>query len=476
MRFDYFAFTMNKILKLLVFCLALPIICAVYFKEYSAILPFIYTTLIVFGIKCLFKYIGRNVENLNDIKKIDGFGIVVLTWMTVSAIAGIPYLFFGFSPIDALFEGTAGFTTTGGSIFTNFDYPHALFFWRSFTQWLGGLGILVLFIAVLPQFAVAGRQMFFTDTPGARDEKLSPRIKTTASAMYKIYLALTILEVLLLKFTGMPWFEGICTSLSTIACGGFIIKEGIIANSSNATIWIILAFMFISGTSFILLSKIFAKHNPLIIFKNEEFKAYITTFFILSIVVAATAFFSLDITSSTLFRDSAFTVISIMTSTGFSCSDCYFWGLPIQIILLIAMFTGASASSASGGIKLIRWVYIYKLLKTEITRIFHPNAVINVKSNNIIVPKEALGQVLIFMFFYFIILGFTALIVCTIENDLTKGFMGVINAIGNIGFAPTNGFASFHPVSKLILTLDMIIGRVEIIPFLVFLQPEFWKK
>ena len=140
------------------------------------------------------------------------------------------------------------------------------------------------------------------------------------------------------------------------------------------------------------------------------------------------------------------------------------------------MFTGASAGSASGGIKLIRWVYIYKLLKTEVTRIFHPNAVINVKSNNAIVPKDALGQVLIFMFLYFIILGFTALIVSILENDIAKGFMGVINAIGNIGFAPTEGFSSFSSISKLILTFDMIIGRVEIIPFLVLFQPEFWRR
>ena len=476
MRFDYFAFTMNKILKLLVVCIVLPMIVALYYKEYASILPFLYTVLGALILNFVFKYIGKDVENLNDIKKIDGFGIVAFTWIMVCLICSIPYLFFGFSPADSFFEGTSGVTTTGGSILTHYDYPHALFFWRSFTQWLGGLGILVLFIAVLPQFAVAGRQMFFSDTQSSRDEKLSPRIRTTAAVMYKIYLGLTVLQVILLKCAGMPWFEGVCTSLSTVACGGFVVREGIIAGCSNATIWIILVFMFVSGTSFSLLSRITAKLNPLVLFKNDEFKAYLATFLIISGLVALTAFFALDVSSMTLIRDSAFTVISIMTSTGFSCSDCYNWGLPVQIILLIAMFTGASAGSASGGIKLIRWVYIYKLLKTEVTRIFHPNAVINVKSNNAIVPKDVLGQVLIFMFLYFIILGITALVVSIVENDLYMGFMGVINAIGNIGFAPVTGFAEFHPVSKFILSFDMIVGRVEILPFLVFLQPEFWSK
>lgn len=475
MRFDYFAFTMNKILKLLCVCVLLPLFVALYYKEFNAILPFVYTGGIVFLLNLFFRKISKEVENLNDIKKIDGFGIVILTWIIVCVICSIPYLFFKFSIIDSLFEGAAGITTTGGSVFTSFDYPRTLFFWRSFTQWLGGLGILVLFIAVLPQFAVAGRQMFFADTPGARDEKLSPRIRTTASAMYKIYLGLTILQVILLKFAGMPWFEGLCTSLSTVACGGFVVKEGIIASSSNAAIWIVLIFMFISGTSFILLGRILSRHNPLIFFKNEEFKVYLSTFLLISVIVALTAYF-MGVESVNLFRDSAFTVISIMTSTGFSCSDCYNWGLPVQLVLLIAMFTGASAGSASGGIKLIRWVYIYKLLKTEVTRIFHPNAVINVKSNNAIVPKDVLGQVLIFMFFYFIILGVTALAVSFIEGDVIKGFMGVINAIGNIGFAPITGFADFHPVSKLVLALDMVVGRVEIIPFLVLFQVEFWRR
>lgn len=476
MRYDYFAFTMNRILKLLLVCVFLPILVAFCFKEYYAVAPFIITLIIVLLLNLLFKYHCRGVENLNDAKKVDGFGIVIITWLMVCLISSIPYLFFGFSPLDAFFEGTAGITTTGGSVFNSFDYPRALFFWRSFTQWIGGLGILVLFIAVLPQFAVAGRQMFFSDTPGSRDEKLSPRIRTTASAMYKIYLGLTVLQVLLLKFAGMPWFEGICTSLSTVACGGFVVKEGIIESSSDAVIWIIFAFMFISGTSFILLGRVLAKHNPLIFFKNDEFKAYLGTFVCVSILVALVGYFVSGVHSPTLLRDSFFTVISIMTSTGFSCGDCYNWGLGVQVILLVAMFTGASAGSASGGIKLIRWVYMYKFLKAEITRIFHSNAVINVKSNNAIVPKDVLGQVLIFMFLYFVILATTALVVSILENDISKGFLGVINAIGNIGFVPQDGFASFCATSKLILIFDMIIGRVEIIPFLVLLQPEFWRK
>ena len=475
MRFDYFAYTMTRILRFFIFCILLPVGVALYYKEYESVLPFLYTFLIAIILTLGFKKASKSVDNLNDIKKIDGFGIVILGWLFMSLFCSLPYLFYGFSFENSFFEGTSGITTTGGTILTHYDYPHAIFIWRSFTQWLGGLGILVLFIAVLPQFAVAGRQMFFSDTSGTRDEKLSPRIRSTASAMYRIYLILTVLQVLLLRLTGMHWFDGVCVSLSTVACGGFVIREGFFLDASASVIWIVLAFMFISGTSFNLMNKIFARHNPLILFKNEEFKVYLGTFIILSALVLIAGYFTFG-AGENILRDSAFTVISIMTSTGFSSSDCYNWSLTVQTLLLIAMFTGASAGSASGGIKLIRWVYIYKLLKTEISRIFHPNAVINVKSNNMIVPKDVLGQVLIFMFFYFIILCSTALIVSMIEGDISKGFMGVINAIGNIGFAPVEGFASFSPVSKIILSLDMIIGRVEIIPFLVLFQPEFWRK
>ncbi len=474
MRFDYLAFVLKKILKLFIIVLILPILTAVYYKEYPSIMPFAYTGLIAILINFLLNKTGSNIQNLNDIRKTNCFGIVVTSWIASTIILSVPFLFFGISPIDALFEGTSGITTTGATILTHYNYPHSMLFWRALTQWMGGIGILVIFIAILPQFAVAGRQMFFAETPGPGEEMLTPRIRSTASAMYKIYFILTLILTCLLKFTGMSWFESLCTSMSTLSCGGFVVDGNLFTRSTSLTLWIITLFMIISGTNFNQLWKCYTKRNIKALITNEEFKVYIYVFLVLTAAVAVYGYFYMHHPVSEIVRDGAFSVISIMTSNGFAIDSYTSWGLGAQVFLFLAMFTGASASSTSGGIKIIRWVIVFKFLKTEITRIFHPNAVINVKSNNQIVPKDVIGQVLIFMFFYFLIFIFSAIIITLIEHNAETGTLSALNAIGNIGFTPDE-MSTFNPVTKLILIFDMLIGRLEIIPFLVLLQPEFWE-
>lgn len=473
MKFEYLAYVLKKLLRLFTILMILPIIVSIYYEEYNAIYPFLYTGLITAVTSLLISKIGASVQNLNDIRKVTCFGIVVNSWIIATLIIALPFIFTGFPIIDALFEGTSGITTTGATILTNYNYSHAILFWRAFSQWLGGIGILVLFIAILPQFAVAGRQMFFAESPGPGEEKLTPKIRSTASAMYKIYLTLTIILVLLLKFTGMNWFDGICTTMSTLACGGFVVNGNIISNCSTLTLWIITIFMFIGGTNYNLLYRSFTKHSIKAFWNNAEFKAYLLTSITLSVLVATCGYFFMHSQVKQIILDSFFTVISIMTSTGFSITSFENWNLYAQVLLFIAMFTGASASSAGGGIKIVRWLLVFKFLKTEITRIFHPNAVINVKSNNQIVPKDVLGQVLIFMFFYILIFVFSAILITLLENNAEIGMISAINALGNIGFTPS-GISTFHPVTKIILILDMLIGRLEIIPFLVIFQPEFW--
>ena len=474
MRFDYLAFVLKKILKLSALISVLPMLVALYYKEYPSLYPFLYTGIIALIINLFLTKASGNIKNLNDIRKTNCFGIVVTSWFITTIVLAIPFLFFGISPIDALYESTSGITTTGSTIFTHYNYPHALLFWRALSQGIGGLGILVIFIAILPQFAVAGRQMFFAETPGPGEEMLTPRIRSTASAMYKIYLTLTILLAILLKITGMNWFDSICTSMSTLSCGGFITKENLFIHASSLTLWIITIFMVISGTNFNLLWRCFAKRNLKTLIKDEEFRVYIYIFLLLSAAAALCGYINMNYTITDVIRDGAFSIISIMTSNGFAIDSYASWPLSAQVFLFIAMFTGASASSTSGGIKIIRWVLVFKFLKTEITRVFHPNAVINIKTNNQIVPKDVIGQVLIFMFFYFLIFIFSAIIITIIEHNAEAGILSAINALGNIGFAP-DGISSFSPVTKLILIFDMLIGRLEIIPFLVLLQPEFWE-
>ncbi len=474
MRFDYLAFVLKKILKFFMLTLILPIAVAVYYKENTSILPFIYTGIIITILYFFLRNAGRNIQNLNDIRKINCFGIVVTSWVISTVILSIPFLFFGISPIDALYEATSGITTTGSTILTHYNYPHAMHFWRALSQGIGGLGILVIFIAILPQFAVAGRQMFFAESPGPGEEMLTPRIRSTASAMYKIYFTLTLILTCLLKLTGMTWFESICTSMSTLSCGGFVVDANLFTRCTSLTLWIIVIFMIISGTNFNLLWKAYTKRNIKTLINNEEFKVYINIFLFLTAAVVICGYFYMHQPLAEIVRDSAFSVISIMTSNGFAIDSYTSWNLGAKVFLFLAMFTGASASSTSGGIKIIRWVLVFKFLKTEITRIFHPNAVINVKSNNQIVPKDVIGQVLIFMFFYFMIFIFSAIIITLLEHDAELGTLSALNAIGNIGFTP-DCISTFKPVTKLLLILDMLIGRLEIIPFLVILQPEFWE-
>ena len=224
MRLNYLANAIGLSLMYIGLVVLCPIIVALIYHETNAIIPFLTASLIsnIIGFS-LRKFVPNALvlENLNDIKKSEALFIVASVWIVFSLVAAIPYLFFGLNPLNAIFEAVSGITTTGATILTNFDYPHAFFFWRSLTQWFGGLGIIVLFIAVLPQFAVAGRQMFFAETPGPTEDKFTPRIRNTASALWKIYLGFTILEILFLIWAGMPAFDAVCNSFSTVSAGGF---------------------------------------------------------------------------------------------------------------------------------------------------------------------------------------------------------------------------------------------------------------
>ena len=255
MRLNYLANAIGLIMIYIGIVILAPILIALITHDTYSIMPFLTAGIISTTIGlCLRKFFpnASSVENLNDIKKTEALFVVAISWIIFGLISGIPYLFYGITPVDAMFEATSGITTTGATIFTTFDYPKALFFWRSLTQWLGGLGIIVLFIAVLPQFAVAGRQMFFAEAPGPTEDKITPRIRNTASTLWGIYLIFTIIQTVLLMLAGMPLFDAICNSFSTLAAGGFSPK----ANStfdyhSNLITWIMTIFMLSEKALFI---------------------------------------------------------------------------------------------------------------------------------------------------------------------------------------------------------------------------------
>lgn len=490
MRLKYVTSALYLIFLFFSLFLLIPIIVSVIYKE-NTVVPFLISAFISLILSLFFKFLSikgsdnvkNKVEKLNDLKKSEGLGIVVFAWVIAGILSAIPYLFFGLNPINSFFEGVSGITATGATIFTTYDYPKALIFWRSFSQWLGGAGIIVLFIAILPQFAVVGRQLFFAEAPGPTEEKITPRIKHTAMALWKIYLGLTILEIILLSVFGMDKFDAVCNSLSTVSCGGFSPNSNsIMGYGSNIICWIILVFIFLSGANLNLQYIAITKFKPQILFKSEEFRTYILVFLGISTIVGLSLFFKDKMSVVDSITRSAFQVISLMTSTGSVTSDYSNWDFTSKVLLFIAMLTGGCASSTSGGIKISRWILLFKTMKVEMKKMLHPNAVIITKLDKTIVSKEILGQLIIFVFFYFFIAGVSMLLITLIEHNVTIGISSAISAIGNIGPAfgniigPMGSYDSLNPISKLILIVNMLIGRLELIPFLVIFQKDFWGK
>jgi trk system potassium uptake protein TrkH len=355
-----------------------------------------------------------------------------------------------------------------------------MFFWRSFTQWLGGMGIIVLFVAILPQFAVAGRQMFTAESPGPTDGKFTPRVKSTAALLWNMYIIFTIVLTFILVLLKMPLFDAICNAMSTISCGGFSPNPNSIIGYNNAQfIWIIAFFMFLSGTGFALIYRTFVQKKFKTLKKNEEFFTYCGLILFCSIVISTLLITNNTYPNDTAIGEAVFQSISIITTTGFATVDYTHWPFIAQVILVILYFTGACAGSASGGLKVIRLVFVYKYIKRELFKILHPNAIQPVRVNGIVIQNEIMAQMMSFVIFYFAIFAITALITIFIEENVTLGFIGSIATLGNVGaglsaIGPMGNYDGLHSITKLIFVFNMIIGRLELIPFLAFLHPDFY--
>jgi len=461
-----------------------PIIVSLIYQDYNSAIPFVITGILSVLLGLTLKLTVNKFlpqDRMTDIKKSEGLTIVLISWLAFSLIASVPYLFFNFSIENAFFEGISGATTTGATILTHFDYPKALFFWRSLTQWLGGMGIIVLFIAVLPQFAVAGRQMFFAEAPGPTEDKLTPRIKNTATALWGLYIILTLIQICLLVYFKMPLFDAICNSFSTISSGGFSPNpQSIMGYNSLPVMWVVIVFMFFSGCNLALLYRIFTRFKINLLWKNEEFKTYVKIIIFASLVIFGVLYLNNHYYSIESFTDSAFTVLSIMTSTGFSCCDYSMWSVSAQILLFIVILFGSSAGSTGGGIKIMRALIVFKYLKREIIKLLHPNAVITIKQDNVTVAPDIVSQIIAFVVFYIAIFIVSGLAVSIIESNVVIGFGGSMATLSIIGPAfghtigPAGNYESLNAVTKFIFMVNMLIGRLELVPFLILLNKDYW--
>lgn len=459
-----------------------PIVVALIEKNYFSILPFSVASVGSIAIGLLLQKAGGFLRNFDNLKRNEGFLIVALAWIVTAAMGAIPYLFYGLNPLDAYFESVSGITTTGATIFIDFSlYPKSLFFWRSLSQWLGGMGIVVLFVAILPQFKVAGRQMFFAESPGPTEEKVTPRITHTAKALWLVYFVLTLLEIACLIWVGMPAFDAVCNSFSTMAAGGFSPHpQSIMGYNSPAITWIIIGFMFLAGSNFAWQYQTVARRRLAALIKREEFRGYSIIIIIVSTLLAAVLFINENENWSTSIRESLFQVVSILTTTGFSSSDFALWSVAAQTLLFSVMLVGGCAGSAGGGVKVIRVLLGAKYMLREIVQLVHPRVVTPIKIDGKTVPDAIQFQVLGFLLFYIFLMTISAYAVTIIEGSPTIGLIGTAATIGNIGpgfgeIGPMGTFGNLAWPTKVIFIINMIVGRLELIPFLAMLHPDFWR-
>ncbi|MEE4314171.1 MAG: TrkH family potassium uptake protein [Desulfofustis sp.] len=459
-----------------------PIVVALWDRDYSSILPFAFAALNSIAIGLLLQWTGNFLRNFDRLSRNEGFLIVALAWLLTAAMGAIPYLFFNLHPLDAYFESVSGITTTGATIFTDFSlYPKSLFFWRSLSQWLGGMGIIVLFVAILPQFKVAGRQMFFAEAPGPTEDKVTPRITHTAKALWLVYFALTLLEIICLIWAGMAPFNAVCNSLSTLAAGGFSPHpESIMGYNNPAIIWIVSVFMFLAGSNFALQYRTVSRRRLPILLKSEEFRLYAAITIIGSLAIAAVLTVNHTESWQGSLREGLFQIISILTTTGFSSSDFALWSVASQTILFSVMLVGGCAGSAGGGIKVIRVLLGAKYMRREIVQLVHPRAVIPIKIDGKTVPDSIQAQVLGFLLFYVVLLTISAYAVTVLEGSASIGLVGTAATIGNIGpgfgeIGPMGTYGHLSWPTKAIFIVNMIVGRLELIPFLAMLHPDFWR-
>jgi trk system potassium uptake protein len=428
--------------------------------------------------------VGHLMRSASDeprtLRRTDALAVVAGTWMVVALVASIPYLWVGHTPVDAMFESMSGLTTTGATIFEDFGrYGRALFFWRALTQWLGGMGVIALFVAVLPRLAIAGRQLFFAEAPGPTDEKLTPQIRKTAAALWRLYAALTLAQVLALVLVGFPLYDAVTHAFTTLAAGGFSPHPlSVMGYANPAAEWVIILFMFLAGANFAVQYRALSGRVRELA-RDEELRAYA------GIVLASTALLVLFLSRAghglvEALRLGLFQTLTILTTTGYASADFQLWTDEARMVLVALMFVGGSAGSAAGGPKVVRFVLLARYALVELRRTLHPRAILPIKLGGRVVPDDVMRSVLVFFVLYLMVFAACALIVTSLEGDILTGVTASIATLGNIGpglnmVGPMANYASFSDVTKVVLTIAMWMGRLELMAVLVLLRPEVWR-
>jgi trk/ktr system potassium uptake protein len=432
-----------------------------------------------------------------EISSREAFATVTFGWISASLFGALPFFFHGtFAPSSALvpsalfesftnsfFETISGMTTTGASVLTDFNQPHGIMFWRSLTHWLGGMGIILLSVAILPLLGVGGMHLYRAEVPGPVKDRIKPRATDTAKILWLVYLILTLLQTALYTFGGMPLFDSLCHSFGTMATGGFSTKAESIAYYSSSYIhWVTTIFMILAGVNFALHYRALMLGKPGSYWRDSEFRYYII-FIFSSLLIFLVFLIPIQTELGILItvRDAAFQIVSIMTTTGFASYDYETWPIFLQGFLVVLMLVGGCAGSTGGSIKVVRIVILCKAALREIQRLLQPRSIKFVKLGDRVVEDRVVASIMGFLTLWVLISTFTILILLGLGIDFLTSFTAVCATLGNIGpglgsIGPTDNYAHFPVLVKWLLSLLMLMGRLELYSVIILIIPSTWKR
>ncbi|MCQ2334787.1 MAG: TrkH family potassium uptake protein [Paludibacteraceae bacterium] len=486
--------TLGALLQILALFMVVPTLVSYFYNECDTG-AFITSTLVTFIVSCICLHAGRHASK--RVGEREGYLIVGLIWFVFAIFGALPFYLSGsLNFTDSYFESMAGFSTFGGTVYSDVEaQTHGILFWRSLMQWLGGMGIIVLSIAVLPMFGLGGMQLYAAEVTGVSYEKLGPRISGTAKGMWGMYIALTLSEFALLYFCGMDSFDSVCHSMATIATGGFSTQNLSIMEYSPAIQWIIAVFMLLSGINFTLLIFIF-RGKPLRLWRDEETRWYIIATLIFTFILAMGLFVHYGFVEpdtalhnshdylmhgERALRKAFFMVTSAVTSTGFAASDYMTWPKMWWGLVFFLMLLGGCAGSTAGGFKQVRIILLFKNGLAECQRRIHPNAIIPAKLNGKPVEQQTINNIMAFTFFYLFITVISMLIFSAAGLPFDEAIGTAFSAINNVGisignYGPSGSYADFPIIAKWWATFVMVVGRLEIFTVLLLFSPALWRK
>jgi|TARA_B110000208_G_C11793732_1_gene438674 trk system potassium uptake protein TrkH len=486
-NFGVIGYVIGSLLLINGILMALPLGFSIYHSD-GATNAFLFSSGLTLAIGFCLRYFLRRFKEA-EIKRREGFMIVTFSWVAMTIFGTLPYILSNSIPdiSNAFFETMSGFSTTGASILNNIEeMPHSILFWRSMTQWIGGMGIIVLTIAILPLLGIGGMELFVNEAPGPTKDKIHPRIKETAKRLWVIYLFLTICEMIILMFCGMNFFDAINHALTTTSTGGFSTKQASIAHFDSPLIEaVIVVFMFLAGTNFTLIYFGF-KGKLKKLWRNDEFKWYL--FAVIGFIALLTPAVYLDSANEVnnysiveSFRYVSFQVVSIITTTGYASAIFTGWGVFAMFIFFLLLFSGASAGSTSGGMKIVRIVILIKNGFLEFKRRIHPNAVVPVHLNGKSVGTKVVYNLLAFLFLYLFMFVLGSIVMAALPGvDLLTAISSVATSLGNVGpgistVDPSQSFAHLPDTGKWVLSFLMLFGRLELFTVAVLFSPYFWR-